>query len=72
MIDVTLVGGIHEQPTSDTVMSINSDEISAISSDTTGNSNARVKMKDGRTYSVKETTQELNEMIAKLITKQKS
>ena len=59
MIDVTLVGGIVDQPTSDTVTSINSDEISEISIDPTGNSNTRVKMKNGRFHYVKETKQEL-------------
>ena len=59
MIDVTLVGGIVDQPTSDTLISINSDEISEINIDTIGNSNTRVKMKNGRFYYLKETKQEL-------------
>jgi len=59
MIDVTLVGGIVDQPTSDTVISINSDEISEINVNPTGNSGAIVKTKNKRTYYVKETKQEL-------------
>ena len=59
MIDITLVGGVIGQPTSDTVISINKDEIIEISVDPTGNSNARVKMKNGRFHYVKETKQEL-------------
>jgi uncharacterized protein YlzI (FlbEa/FlbD family) len=63
MIDVTLVGGIYDQPTSDTVQSINEDEIISTIDDTTGNLSTRIKMKNGRTYFVKETRQEINERI---------
>lgn len=63
MIDVTLVGGIVDQPTSDTVININEDEIIETIDDTTGNSSTRIKMKYGRSYSVKETRQDINERI---------
>lgn len=63
MIDVTLVGGIVGQPTPDTVISINGDEILETNDDTTGNSSTRIKMKNGRTYSVRETRQQINERI---------
>lgn len=58
MIDLTLVSGIIDQPTSDTV-SINSDEISDINVNPTGHSGAIIKTKNKRTYYVKETKQEL-------------
>lgn len=63
MIDVTLVGDISGQPTSDTVIIINSDYVIEISSDSTGNSNSKIKMNDGKIYSVKETIQELKKRI---------
>jgi len=63
MIDVTLVGEIYDQPTTDTVISINEDEIVVMTDDNTGNSSTRIKMKNGRTYSVKETRQEINDRI---------
>ena len=63
IIDVVLVGGIYDQPTSDAVISINEDEIIEMTDDTSGNSSTRIKMKNGRTYYVKEARQEINERI---------
>lgn len=64
MIDVTLVWGIYDQPTSETVISINSEEICVINVNPSGNSAAIIKTKNKRTYYLKETKQELINKIA--------
>lgn len=64
MIDVTLAGDIQGQPTIDTVISINSDNILDIYDDTTGNYASKISMKNcTKVYYVKETRMQLGKLI---------
>ena len=64
MIDVTLVGGIINQPTTDTIISINADNINDIKDDTSGNSSSKITMQCGKpVYFVRETRKQLDNII---------